>query len=147
MLEFRQKRKIRHIIYSPIALIVLFVIVIILAKATWNMYTKEAESRTYRNEAQAQLDTVSASQSALSAQVAELETPEGVETAIRSQFLVAKPGEQVAVIVDGGSGNGNGVTDSGSSSSDSDGGVLVSTSSAVSTSTGFWGSIIDFFKF
>jgi cell division protein FtsB len=131
MLEFRQKRKVRRLIYSPITIIVLLVVVIVLAKATWNVHVKEAESRTYLDEAQAQLDTVSASQSALSAQVAGLQTPEGVETNIRSQFLVAKPGEQVAVIVDGAN-NDNDVSN---------------TVSTTTSSENFWKRIADFFKF
>jgi cell division protein FtsB len=134
MLEFRQKRKVRRLIYSPITIVVLLVVVIVLAKATWNVHVKEAESRIYLDTAQAQLDTVSASQSALAAQVAGLETPEGVETNIRSQFLVAKPGEQVAVIVGGDS-----------SSSD----LSSATSSVFGTASGggFWQRIADFFKF
>jgi len=138
MLEFRQKRKVRRLIYSPITIIVLLVVVIVLAKATWNVHVKEAESRTYLDEAQAQLDTVSASQSALSAQVARLKTPEGVETNIRSQFLVAKSGEQVAVIVDG-DGSSGGNSDASSST------ALVG--SNATSSTGFWQRLVDFFKF
>jgi len=135
MLEFRQKRKVRRLIYSPITIIVLSVVVVVLAKATWNVHVKEAESRTYLDEAEAQLDTVSASQSALAAQVAGLQTPEGIETNIRSQFLVAKPSEQVAVIVDGNDGDGD--------ASDTASFVV----SDATSSPSFWERVANFFKF
>lgn len=146
MLEFRQKRKIRRVIYSPLTIIVLFFVVIVLAKAAWNVYVKETESRTYLTEAQMQFEKISADQSSLSASVAALETPEGVEAAIRSQFLVAKPGEQVAVIVDGDEDNADDAPASGSDVYDSNGAGVNSASSATST-LGFWENIVDFFKF
>jgi cell division protein FtsB len=146
MLEFRQRRKVRRIIYSPITIVVLFVVVVVLAKATWNVYTKEAESRTYLDTAQAQLDNISASKSALTAEVTSLQTPEGVEENIHNQFLVVKPGEQVAVIVDGNNGD-NSVESSTTSPAGSAGSnVTSSVTPGVTSSQSFWERLADFFK-
>ena len=134
MLEYRQKRKIRKLIYSPITMVLLFVILIVFAKATWNVRQKAAESQVYLAQAQSQLDKASTTATELASSVAALKTQEGVETDIRSQFLVAKPGEQVSVIID------NDATSSGSDTSSN-------ASVKASSTEGFWARIVDFFRF
>ncbi len=124
MLEFQQKRRIRKIIYSPVVLILLALIAALFIRAAWNIHIKEAESRAYLAQAQAQLDNLSAQQQTLQQSVDVLSTPQGKDAEIRSEYLVVKPGEQVAVIVDSAA-----ATDTATSTPDN----------------GFWASIAHFF--
>lgn len=126
MLEFQQRRKIRRILYSPLSLIVLGIIAIIFVKAAFSVYLKEVASRQYLDQAQTELAKVSATKAELSTSVASLQTQQGVEADIRHKFRVVKPGEQIAVIVDG-------------SASD--------TSSVATSTRGFWATIAGFFGF
>ena len=124
MLEFQQKRRIRKIMYSPVVLVILAFVAFIFVRAAWNVHLKEAESQTYLEQAQAQLGNLSAQQATLQQSVNALNTPQGKEAEIRSQYLMVKPGEQVAVIVD--------------------------TASATNTATttpnsGFWAKVAGFF--
>lgn len=130
MHEFQQKRKIRKILYSRSALILLCLLAVVFLRATWNVYEKEKMSRGYVSQAQAQLDKLSAQKENLSASVAALGTNQGVEAEIRRKFQVVKNGEQIAVIVDD------------SSSSDES-----SASTTTSTGGGFWNRINSFFGF
>ena len=124
MLEFQQKRKIRKILYSPVSLIVLAVIAVVLVRGAWNVYEKESSSGDYLDQARTELAKVTATQQDLAASVAELQTQQGIEADIRHKFRVVKPGEQIAVIVDG----------------------PASDSAVVATSTpGFWARLFSFF--
>ncbi len=130
MLEFQQKRKMRKLVYSRTALIVLCVVAAIFLRATWNVYEKERLSEEYVSQAQAQLDKLSAKKEAISSSVAALGTDKGIEAEIRRKFRVVKDGEQIAVIVD-------------------DASATSATGESVATSTeqGFWHTITSFFGF
>ncbi len=157
MLEYRQKRKIRRIFFSPVMMVFLLVIVFILAKATWNVRKKALESQVYLAQAQSQLDKASSTLATLASSVAALNTPAGVETDIRSQFLVAKPGEQVAVIVDSDASASAGVSGSGDVAGLQASNMSASAAAAAAgasaggssggSSGGFWQKLWDFFKF
>ena len=140
MLEYRQKRKLRKAIYSPFVIVFLIIILGVFIKATWNVYKKSGESQVYLSQAMAQLDKASSTEAGLANSVAALNTREGVETDIRSQFLVAKPGEQVAVIVDNASDTSNGVAGVGGAIVSGDG------TTAADAPHGFWVRIWEFFK-
>ncbi len=140
MLEYRQKRKLRKALYSPFVIVFLIIILGVFIKATWNVYKKSGESQVYLSQAMAQLDKASSTEAALANSVAALNTREGVETDIRSQFLVAKPGEQVAVILDNASDTPSGASGTNSLISAGDG------STGAEAPHGFWASVWDFFK-
>ena len=86
--------------FSTPVLIILAIIAAVFVRAAWNIYVKEVQSRTYLDQAQSQLDGLSAQEQTLKQSVAALNTPQGMDAEIRSEYLVVKPGEQVAVIVD-----------------------------------------------
>lgn len=100
MLEFQQKRRIRKIMYSPVVLVILAFVAALFVHAAWNIHAKEAESEAYLEQSQAQLDNLSAQEQTLQQSVNALNTQQGVDAEIRSEYMVVKPGEQVAVIVD-----------------------------------------------
>lgn len=100
MHEFKRKRSIDRIIYSPVVLIVLTVILGFSIRATWAVYEKEQTSRDALALSQRELDKVATREQTLNQAIAYLSTPQGVETEIRKKFRVVKDGEEVAVILD-----------------------------------------------
>ena len=100
MREVQQKRKVRQILYSNWVLVTLLVITVIVVRASWNVYMKEVTSARYVANAQDSLDKVTADEAQLKNAVDALNTQEGLEAEIRRKFMVVKPGEQIAVIID-----------------------------------------------
>lgn len=100
MYEFQQKRKVRQIIYSKWSLLFLAVIVILLAKGNWGVIRKELGSRQNLNNVEKELLLVKEKETELRSNIYKLNTPEGVESEIRSRFSVKKPGEEVVLIVE-----------------------------------------------
>ena len=100
MREFQQKRKVRQILYSNWVLVTLLVITVIVVRASWNVYMKQVTSARYVANAQDSLDKVTADEAQLKNAVDALNTQEGLEAEIRRKFMVVKPGEQIAVIID-----------------------------------------------
>ena len=125
MVDFQQKKKIRKIIYSRITIIILFVVIIFLAKAVYDIYVKERMSSEGVSMIEKDYNSLKERQDMLKYEISKLKTKEGIEEEIREKYNVAKPGETVVVIVD-----------STSSTSTSSGSV----------SKGFWGSIVNLFK-
>lgn len=107
MLDFQQKKKFRKVMYSRAALLALLVVVILLARSTYNVYKKERLSAENYNQAKKELDDLQARKTMLDSEIARLGTDSGVEEEIRSKFSVAKPGETVVVVVNSSSSNEN----------------------------------------
>ncbi len=99
MREYQRKRRIRKILYSRGALAVAFILLLLIGKATWGLYIKERESRKNLDRVEAELSALTARERKLQEDIARLQTPEGLESEIREQFQVAKPGEQMVVLV------------------------------------------------
>ena len=102
MREFKRKRKIRQYLYSRLALCILLVLTLLMAKAAWSVYSKERDSRVSMSRAQMELAALEARHEQLSRSIERLKTEQGVEAEIREQFQVAKPGERMVVLVDDG---------------------------------------------
>jgi len=100
MKEYQRKKKIRRFIYSPLAQILMAVLIVFMAKATWSVYAKERDSRGNLLKATENLASLEAREDNLFGQIDRLQTPEGVEAEIRGQFQVAKPGERMVVVVE-----------------------------------------------
>ncbi len=100
MADFQQKRKIKKAVYSKISLVILLVIIIPLAHATYGIYQKEQLSSVNFNSAKKEYDDLKAREDMLNSEIGRLQTDEGIEEDIRNKFSVAKPGEQVIVIFD-----------------------------------------------
>ena len=100
MNDFQRKRKIRKILYSRGVLFCLFLLLLLVSKATWSLYDKERESRKNLDRVEADLLALSLREEQLKKDIARLRTPEGIESEIREQFQVAKPGESMVVLVE-----------------------------------------------
>jgi len=100
MKEFQERRKIKKFLYSWLSLVVMIVIFAFLSKAVWGVYEKEQLSLKRLSETEAQYKSLEKRRKELSEKVDLLQTPAGVEAAIRDKFPVVKDGEKLVVIVD-----------------------------------------------
>ncbi|HZS42726.1 MAG TPA: septum formation initiator family protein [Candidatus Paceibacterota bacterium] len=100
MREFRERKKIKKRIYSKTVVIILAILLALLIEGTWKVFQKERESAANLWRVNNQLSELQARNTALSDDVAALQTDQGIESEIRSKYQVAKSGEQVIVIVD-----------------------------------------------
>ncbi len=124
MIDFQQKKKINKFLYSKVTLVIFFIIIIFLAKATYNIYQKYKLNAENYDTVKKQYDSLNERKDMLNSEIERLKTDTGVEEEIRSRFNVAKPGETVVVVINGSS--------SGSSTS--------------SQNKGFWASFWSIFK-
>ena len=90
----------RRFIYTPVVLILLALLVGLLARSTLRVYRNEELARAKRNEAVLAEQALLSQKAALEERLARLNTPRGVEEAIRTKFQMARPGEELLVIVD-----------------------------------------------
>ena len=102
MRDFQRKQQIRKVLYSKAALVAVLILLVIVGKATWSVYTKERESQKNLTRVENELASLQAREQKLQKDITHLQTPEGVETEIREQFQVAKPGERMIVLVEEG---------------------------------------------
>ncbi len=100
MLEFQAKKRVRRIFFSKGAVALLILVVLLMARATWNVFKKEQASAANAAEAARELSKMQSRENVLTSEISRLSTDEGVEEEIRSKYSVIKPGENMIVIVD-----------------------------------------------
>jgi cell division protein FtsB len=100
MQEFQQKKKIRKVLYSPITLIILAVILLVLIKGVWSVYTKENVSSYNLEQEKNELAKLIDREKSLAASFEYLKTDQGIESEIRTKFRAVKDGEKISVIID-----------------------------------------------
>ncbi len=100
MQEFREKRRLRELLYSRPSLIILFILVLFAGRGVFHMYEKYAQAAVDKRGVESQVALLSAREDFLVSEVERLKTPTGIEQEIRQKFNVKKEGEQVAVIVE-----------------------------------------------
>ncbi len=100
MRDFQRKRKIRKVLYSRGALVVVVLMLVLVSKATISLYSKERESQKNRSRVETELSSLASRKEKLQSDIARLKTREGIETEIREQFQVAKNGEKMVVLVE-----------------------------------------------
>ncbi len=127
MVEFNRKKSQKRFLYSPLALVVLCLILLVVLKALWGVQTKERLSSEYLEREQGELSRAEHRKKELAQAVEYLKTDRGVESEIRSKFRVVKEGESVVVIV-----------------GDE---APASTSVSTTTPTGFWKKVVGWFGF
>ncbi len=126
MKEFQEKRRNRRKLYSKTSIVILAIIVVLLARGTWNIFLKQRESVANATATRNELRELQARHDLLETQTAHLQTPEGQEEAIREKYQVAKEGEHVIIMVESTS--------------------TASTTQPNTSGNGFWASFIDLFK-
>lgn len=99
MLEFQEKKKLRDILYSKITLVAIFVILVFIARATFNVYYKQKANEENLTKAKEEFAELKKREKMLNSEINRLKTDKGVEEEVRKKFMVGKAGERVIVIV------------------------------------------------
>ncbi len=100
MLPFQGRRKFRKILYSKVTILVLLVILVFVARGAWRIHEKAIIARTERDQVALSLAEIEWRKVELEESLALRITDQGVEDEIRQKFTVARPWEEVVVVVD-----------------------------------------------
>lgn len=100
MLQFYQKRSLRGWLHTPITLIMLGLVILFMVSVVYERYSIEQEMMSKRAEAEAHLTQLEARRTELEKKVEYLSNDRGIEAEMRRNFDVARPGEQVVIILD-----------------------------------------------
>ncbi len=100
MREFQDKKKNRKRLYSIWSLLALLVVLVFFGKGVVSAYEKERSTKEELNRLAAQKADIESRYDNISKEIDTLKTSEGMESAIRQKFDVAKKGEGVIVVVD-----------------------------------------------
>jgi len=84
---------------SPVALVVLVIVCAMLAKAVYNIHSKQVISSERLEMAQAELEKLKVRKDELDRNLRALSSEQGVEAELRTKYRAVKSGESVAVIV------------------------------------------------
>ena len=100
MIGFREKRKLKHLLYSKATLGFILVIVALLIGSVFDVYKKEKNTRITKDRQEHELLELKDREVALKAEIDRLNSAIGIEDEIRGKFNVGREGEGVAVITD-----------------------------------------------
>ena len=100
MLDFRERSKMRRIVYAKPTILVLALITIFTARGAFGMYQKSKEAIAKRDKATAELQVLQTREAELNEDIARLGSERGQEEEIRDRFMVAKEGENVIIVAD-----------------------------------------------
>ncbi len=100
MLEFYQKRTLRNLLKSPLALILLVLICLFMMRIVYTRFSIEREMVVRRVEAEMKLESLRERKAQLEEKVEYLSNERGIEAEMRRNFDVARPGEKVVIILD-----------------------------------------------
>ena len=100
MREFQEKKRRQKLIYSKFTLVILLILVLVLSRATWNVYSKKVDSKEKRLTSEQELAYLENQQAKLLSEIEALKTQEGQEAEIRDTYRLAKEGEGLIVVVD-----------------------------------------------
>jgi len=136
-MKYGNKSLWKRIFYSPVGIFIAAIVFIFILRGAWNVREKALLANERLEQTQMELSDLQNQQKSLSASIAQLSTPAGIETALREKYHAVKQGESVAVIVD------NSATDDSSSSLDSTEQSNITTTTKLS----WWGSFLKFIGF
>src|SRR3989344_9212426 len=100
MERFTTRRDPLRLLGKRLLLVLLLLLVAVAISGVWKAYRKEQESLVLRQEAEVQLADLAKRKAQLEADITKLNTPRGMEEALREQYGLAKSGEHVIIIVD-----------------------------------------------
>ena len=100
MREFQERNKAKKRLYSKTVLVVLFLLLILVARGAVSVFYKERESHIEMDRAQVQKNELTQRYTFIKDRADQLQNEAGIEAEIRSKFDVIKEGEGVIVIVD-----------------------------------------------
>lgn len=100
MREFQQRNRYKKYLYSKLVILVLFVLLIMMLRGTFNIYRKEKESRIELQRIEAQKLELEGRFNDIKSKAEHIQADVGIEEEIRKKFDVVKDGEGVIVIVE-----------------------------------------------
>ncbi|OHA31885.1 MAG: hypothetical protein A2928_02055 [Candidatus Taylorbacteria bacterium RIFCSPLOWO2_01_FULL_45_15b] len=102
MHEFQSKKIRRPFFYSNVFFAIVVILGAVLIRGLWGVYHKYTIANSRFEEAFQHQQALVESYDKLEREVARLETPEGVEAEIRTNFRMAKENEKLIVVVEDG---------------------------------------------
>ncbi len=100
MREFQQRNRYKKYLYSKLVIFLLFVFLLMLGRATLNIYKKEKDSRVELERIEEQKAELEGRFNDIKAKAEHIQADAGIEAEIRKKFDVVKEGEGVIVIVE-----------------------------------------------
>lgn len=100
MLRFREKKTFRRYIYSKTFLVLLLVVIVVVSRAVYDVYTKAQTAAAFRAEAEKTLAEMRKREAYFAGEIDRLKSDMGIEEEIRKKFRVAKEGEKVIILKD-----------------------------------------------
>lgn len=100
MLPFQERKKFRKILYSKASILVLLVALVLVSRGAWQVHEKAVIARTERDESARVLADLQDRNKALEASLTHLKSTQGIEDEVRQKYAVARPGEEIVVVVD-----------------------------------------------
>jgi len=100
MIPFQERKKLRKILYSRVTLVVLAVVLFGVARGAWNIHQKAEIARSERDIASHTLSDLESRTAELKTSLVRLKSERGMEEEVRQKYTVAKPGEEVVIVVD-----------------------------------------------
>jgi cell division protein FtsB len=91
----------RRFLTSPLACIIFIIVAILLTKSVLGLYSKAQLSVEARETSEKELGSIMERKAFVEAEISKLKTAPGMEEEIRRKFSVARPGEEVVVIIEG----------------------------------------------
>lgn len=102
MLEFQEKRRIKKILYSPPVVLLLVIFLGICLKGVWGVYQKSAYAKENLERVSDSYNNLQDRERILNQEIDYLKTSGGKEEEMRERFGLAKPDEDVVIIVNQG---------------------------------------------
>ncbi len=100
MLPFQERKKFRKILYSKAMILVLSTILVFVAHGVWKIHQKATIARAEHNQVARALEEIGRREVELQTSLVLRRTDQGIENEIRQKFTVAKPWEEVVIVVD-----------------------------------------------
>lgn len=98
-MKFGKQNKYKQVLYSKVTIVILLVLVVLLARSSWERFQIEREMAGRAAQTEAELDELQERKSDLEERVEYLEGERGIEEEIRKNFDVAKEGEQIIILM------------------------------------------------
>lgn len=100
MQRFQTKKRFLDVLYSPTSIILLVAIVAFLSRAAWNSFAGYKATVRARSAAEAQAGGLEEQKARLEQNAALIGSARATEQEIREKLRMAKPGEEVIMMVD-----------------------------------------------
>ena len=100
MRKFQARRNFKKLVLSSLSLVVLLVVLVFLANATFKVYVKNSLAVERNGKVKMQIVELEKRKSELETELQRLQTRSGVEGEIRRKFNMQKPGEKVLTIIE-----------------------------------------------